>query len=573
MSSRLFVVLSLINLFPNSSKMKTFQYAAFYLFFFCLVNPIQAQNTLGILQNSNAALDGYTLFAPMSDSNTYLIDNCGRLVQQWTSAYPPGLSVYLQEDGLLLRTERNGTTIFTAGGAGGVLKRLDWDSNVVWEMTINDDTQLQHHDVEVLPNGNILVIAWELMTLNQALDAGRDPASLGQVLWSEKILEIEPTGSSGGNVVWEWHLWDHLIQDFDATKQNFGVVADSPQRVDLNYFTNNTYQDWIHMNSIDYNEELDQILVCARNFHEVWIIDHSTTTAEAAGSTGGNSGKGGDLLYRWGNPQAYDRGTASDQVYFRHHDATWIPEGYPGEGEIMVFNNGVGRPTAPESTVDVFTPPLLPDGSYLLPANEAFGPDDLSWQYNSSDSVFFFSLIVSGAQRLSNGNTLICEGTDGRFLEVMSDGTIVWEYINPISISGPLSQGAVPKLNDVFRCTRYEFDYQGLAAQVLTPGLPIELNPDTSSCSLISAISTWSKPELSVYPNPSTGRFSLDFEGHFTGTANIHLYSSLGSLIYQTAWDGSAPKTLELENLAEGIYFLLLAMDETLITKRIVVVR
>ena len=59
---------------------------------------------------------------------------------------------------------------------------------------------------------------------------------------------------------------------------------------------------------------LDQIVLSNHNLSEIWIIDHSTTTLEAASHSGGNSGKGGDLLYRWGNPQAYDQGTGADQL-------------------------------------------------------------------------------------------------------------------------------------------------------------------------------------------------------------------------------------------------------------------
>ena len=103
---------------------------------------------------------------------------------------------------------------------------------------------------------------------------------------------------------------DHLIQDFDASKANYGEVAEHPELIDLNFRLSETTNyrdpsDWIHSNGIDYNPELDQIVLSPSNFSEVWIIDHSTTRTEAAGSNGGNSGKGGDLLYRWGNPRAY----------------------------------------------------------------------------------------------------------------------------------------------------------------------------------------------------------------------------------------------------------------------------
>ena len=112
-------------------------------------------------------------------------------------------------------------------------------------------------------------------------------------------------------------------RDFDSTKLDYGILSDFPERVNINLVSNGPFNDWIHINSIDYNAELDQILLSARNANEIWIIDHSTTTAEAASHSGGNAGKGGDLLYRWGNPQIYGRGTENDRIYYRQHDATW----------------------------------------------------------------------------------------------------------------------------------------------------------------------------------------------------------------------------------------------------------
>ena len=140
-----------------------------------------------------------------------------------------------------------------------------------------------------------------------AIAAGRIPSSVtGSEVHADSLVEIRPTGRTMGEVVWEWRLWDHLIQDRDREKANFGDVAAHPERVHVNFTVvpDRRAPDWTHFNAVAYNAKLDQVIVSLRNFSEIWVIDHSTSTKEAAGQTGGRSGKGGDLLYRWGNPQA-----------------------------------------------------------------------------------------------------------------------------------------------------------------------------------------------------------------------------------------------------------------------------
>src|SRR5678815_4211721 len=143
---------------------------------------------------------------------------------------------------------------------------------------------------------------------------------------------------------------------------------------------------------------------------EMYVIDHSTTTAEAAGHTGGNSGRGGDLLYRWGNPVAYGAGTEADQQLFGQHDAQWIPAGSPGAGNILIFNNGLDRPAGQFSTIEEITPPVDAQGNYALTPGSAYGPALPSWNYTAAIPTSFSSDHISGTQRLPNGNTLICDG-------------------------------------------------------------------------------------------------------------------------------------------------------------------
>ena len=234
------------------------------------------------------------------------------------------------------------------------------------------------------------------------------------------------------------------------------------------------------MNSIDYNPAYDQVMLSVRGNSEIWIIDHSTTTVESTGHTGGKRGKGGDLLYRWGNPATYDAGTRDSQTFYQQHDAEWVAPGYPGAGNITVFNNGLGRNY---STIDEFTPPVDAEGNYTWQAGQPFGPKTFAWTYKATPPESLFSGAISGAQRLPNGNTLIDDGIHGTFTEVTSSGEVVWKYVNPVVREGPLAKNAgIPVdpvrddelMNAVFRIYRYAPDYPGLVGKTLTPAGPLE---------------------------------------------------------------------------------------------------
>ncbi len=292
---------------------------------------------------------------------------------------------------------------------------------------------------------------------------------------------MQPNGTTNGTIVWEWHLWDHLIQDYDSSKANYGTVADHPELVDLNYSTTGSNPDWTHCNSIDYNPARDQILISSHGMNEIWVIDHSTTTAQAAGHTGGGNGvKGGDLLYRWGNPVVYRRGTTAQQKLFGQHDAQWIPTGYPGAGDISIFNNGLGRIGGTNySTVDEITPPVDASGHYALDSGAAYGPTGATWTYMAATPTDFYGQNISGAQRLPNGNTLICVGPSGVLFEVGASGETLWRYVNPVTAGGPVTQGTQPNGNLVFKIRRYAPDHTGLAGWSLPPQGMVELHDQT----------------------------------------------------------------------------------------------
>ncbi len=447
--------------------------------------------TVGLFVREAEASGGYTLFGPRESDTSYLIDGEGSLVHSWESN--AGMAPYLLEDGSIIRPVEmfDLNTVIFAAGTTGRIERTGWDGELLWSFEYAGPGYLMHHDIEVLPNGNVLIIAWEVKTAEQAIEAGRDRDLLrDDVLYPDVILEIEPTGASGGDIVWEWHVWDHLVQDYDLDANNSGVVADHPELINLNFIEATSppegERDWNHMNSIDYNVELDQIILSVRQFSELWVIDHSTTTEEAASHSGGSSGKGGDLLYRWGNPSAYDAGDESDQKLFVQHDAQWIEPGLPGEGNILVFNNGTGRPEGEFSTVDELVPPVDELGNYSLTPGQAYGPQEQVWTYEAPNPTDFYSIFISGTQRLPNGNTLIDEGGFGNFFEVTADGETVWRYVNPVTGDGPLRQGdPIPPFNVnfqgnfVFKINRYAPDHPGLAGRDLTPGGVLELPKPT----------------------------------------------------------------------------------------------
>jgi PKD repeat protein len=444
--------------------------------------------TVGLMLNNSKAFSGYTLFAPKQNTMTYLINNEGRIIHQWTaSKYPPGQSVYLLENGNLLRTCMIKGNLGSGGGEGGRVEEYDWDDNLVWELDFSTATYMQHHDIRRLPNGNILMLVVEKKTYEEAIAAGFNPNKFQPeiiqkgFMLPDYVVEIQPTKPFGGNVVWEWHVWDHLIQDYDATKLNYGVVKSHPELIDAAGDQRNLPAFWNHMNSIDYNPALDQIALSVRGNSEVWIIDHSTTTAEAKGHTGGKRGKGGDLLYRWGNPLTYRAGTASDQKYFEQHDVEWVRPDCPGAGNLTCFNNGLGR--GDYSSVDEFTPEVDANGNYPFVAGSAFGPNNFTWTYKGNAANPLYSENISGAQRLPNGNTIICSGGTGLFLEVTLTGEIVWKYICPVDADGPMVQGTVPQtdithpgetMNSVFRVYKYSTDYAAFSGKTLIPGDYVE---------------------------------------------------------------------------------------------------
>ena len=410
----------------------------------------------GVAINTKSAAPGFTLWAPFEQQYTYLMNLDGQVVHQWRTSTRPGLSQQLLPNGDLVRAgnlEQRGT--FASGqGAGGRIEQLSWTGATVWQRDFADNDQMQHHEIDVMPNGHVLALVWEHKTRDDAIAAGRDPQLLpDDELWPDKVIEYDP---STDTIVWEWHVWDHLVQEHDPSKPNYvSDVKDRPERIDLNYVLNdeNGEADWNHLNGVDYNAQLDQIVLSSRSFSEFWIIDHATTTAEAAAAAG-------DLLFRYGNPKTYDGG--SKRALFFQHDVGWIEDGLPGAGKLLLFNNGAPE-IRPFSTADEITPETTPDGAYVRDGEQGGFKATITRVYPQGEKGRF-AAIVSSAQRMPNGNTILTYGNLGHASEVSSTGKIVWDFESPYSALRPFTPGRTGAgfrifPNWVFQSTRYPPDY------------------------------------------------------------------------------------------------------------------
>lgn len=494
---------------------------------------IAAQPTVGLLYHTESTFEGYTLLAPVESKSTYLINNCGEVVNTWEGSKLPAYTVYLLEDASLLRVSI------------GLLERFSWSGELIWFADIKNDLDIRnHHDIEPLPNGNILVIAGEYIPVNKVIERGRNPAMIDNQVSIDYIIELEPVEPNGAKIVWEWHFWDHLIQDFDEEKLNFGEVAKHPELLDIN--RGGSMRDWLHVNSIDYREDLDHILISSPYANELYIIDHSTTTEEAASHTGGNQGKGGDFLWRWGNPQNYKTGTTEDRKLFGQHDAKWIPTGYPNQWGISVFNNNF---KSNASAVHIISSPNLSDGIYAL-SDDKFLPAGFSWTFKEEVlGSSFFNVIKSGIQIQPNGNALVSLG-HGFLFEITSAGELVWAYQNPVVDNEiTLIQGSEVVKTEIFKVERYPENYEAFEnLQLSSKGIIENENTLSQNCSIISSIAETN--ELT----------QIEFN-HNLNTNTLFIHSSNKPIklkildVQGRFWLSSNSNKLDISHLPGGLFY------------------
>ncbi len=357
------------------------------------------------LSNTNSE-DEYILYGPLKSKEVFLVRKSDKeIVHTWTTNYEPGMHTLLLENGNLLRTGRIENEDFGyRAGMGGILQEIAPDGKVLWEFKYSDDKVLAHHNIEVMPSGNILLIAWEKISYEEAIENGKDPDRVKKDtgLLVDKIVELKPLDNGDTEIVKTWRIMDHLIQDFDNSKLNYGDITIDRLKMDIN-FPLTSKADWNHTNAVDYNEELEQIMISMNGQHEILVIDWS------------ENNKG--ILGRYGNPASYK--SEEPKLFWGLHDVEWVENGFPGEGNLLVFNNGAGRSGENKSYSSVEEYRFIDE--FTL---------EKVWEYSTGDQKTFFSAKISGAERLKSGNTMICEGDSGTIFEVNPDGEVVWSLQN-----------------------------------------------------------------------------------------------------------------------------------------------
>ena len=448
--------------------------------------------------DKDKAFAGYTIFGV--GNRTWLLDLDGRVVHSW----PVGTNPHLLDDGHIVDAGKDDPSGFQG------FKEVDWDGKTVWEYTEKRENYAPHHDWTRISNKSLrepttLYIANKTVTAAQAIAAGADPQKVssdgGQM---DAIVEVD----MHGKVVWEWWFFDHVVQDVDPAKPHHvgagKTIASHPGRININMPGKPLKRDWLHCNALDYNPKSGHVVINSLQ-GELYVIDHDGTFVanDPQASIAMAAGPAGDFLYRFGDPARYGQGepprvmenwdsaTAGHKQMGGTHHAAWIPQGLPGAGNLMVFNNGqyLYQRTPGSSILEIN--PFLDGqgqntGEYVNPPDagyrrETYDKDthnqprqvsnQIVWSYHAVDSHGFFSHIGSSGQRLPNGNTFICSDTEGHFFEVTAKGELAWEYINPVTRDGPVKVlgDVLPMTNSVFRAWRIAPDHPALKGRTLTP--------------------------------------------------------------------------------------------------------
>jgi hypothetical protein len=247
----------------------------------------------------------------------------------------------------------------------------------------------------------------------------------------DEIIELEIATKK---IIWKWSTLNHLVQNISPDYKGYGRAEDFPGKLDINYvdrkdkFRNK--DEVFHSNWIDYNEKYNLILVSSRLFSEVWLLDHSTTTEEAARSKGGVYKRGGSILYRFGNGQTINKKSHNhDRMLYFQHSVQFTND----KKRITLFNNGSSTHGRNYSSLQIYDMENVLKN--IKRENRFFNKPHLVWEYKLPG---IYSPLLSSIQELDNGNILALDGMHGILYEVSKDKEIVWKFeLNPLSLVKP----------------------------------------------------------------------------------------------------------------------------------------
>ncbi|MBK9718012.1 MAG: T9SS type A sorting domain-containing protein [Saprospiraceae bacterium] len=176
----------------------------------------------------------YTLIAPNNSTTAQLVDTDAVVVKTWNlNGSMTGYSSHLMPGGFLWRTVRYSPNSFAGGGQTGKVQKLAWDGTLLWDFVYSTTAYSMHHDICPMPNGNVLLISYEKRTAAEVSAAG---STFNGEMWPDKVVEVKPTGLTTGDVVWEWKVWDHLVQNTNASKANYqSSIVNHPELLNINY--------------------------------------------------------------------------------------------------------------------------------------------------------------------------------------------------------------------------------------------------------------------------------------------------------------------------------------------------
>ena len=410
-----------------------------------------ADRSVGVVACEDGVAPGYVLLSVAK--MVYLLDSDGRVAHSWTSKRTVFVA-YLLKGGDLLRdgNELALAPQFKAGGAAGYIECVTWDNEPVWSWSaLPRFKYLSHHDLQPLPNGNVLVLVWERKTKEEAVAAGRHPELIpdGEV-WNNLVVEIQPDGTGKASEVWRWSQWDHLCQAHDPSKDNYVKdISAHWDRLDINYCPpggkakcrggglkagdhNATAlavfdsvgktgeRDWIHANAVSYSRKDSGLVVVSYNVPcEVIILAHRAP----------RPGQWKGILYRFGNPLVSQRPPDRhlQTLFVQHSTAVCDDDEDPKVLRFVLFNNG-RAPDRMWSTVDEYAIDMASSQSSKTWTHEK------TWSFGRPAGHLgsFYSHHSSGVRKLENGNVLVTLGTQGILFEVTREGKEVWRYISPV---------------------------------------------------------------------------------------------------------------------------------------------